>query len=101
MATISDFKLFIEYVELDNHNDTYCLYKSLQEIDEWGAFKCTKRSTSKGSMYFIKCDYFDEVLMLASDKARVYMLDYITNTCTGGMDMEVWFYLKEENQKEG
>ena len=70
MATICDFKGWLDFVELENYEEIYCIYRSVTDIDEWGAFKCTEKKTSKGSMFFLKCDYCDDTLMLASEKAR-------------------------------
>lgn len=99
MQTITDFKVWIEGSDLENYSDVYCLYKSVEGIDEWGAFSTTQRETSKGNMYFVKCDYLDEVLMLASDKARDYFMEYLEKKYAGEMDMEGWYYYNYEMEK--
>ncbi|HBS86442.1 MAG: hypothetical protein A2W91_19700 [Bacteroidetes bacterium GWF2_38_335] len=100
MATTSNFKEWVDFVELENYEEIYCIYRSVSDIDEWGAFKCTEKKTSKGSMYFLKCDYCDDTLMLASEKAREYFLKYIESTYVkSDMDIEGWYYFNREMEK--
>ncbi|MBK8808435.1 MAG: hypothetical protein IPO21_18115 [Bacteroidales bacterium] len=99
MATITDFKEWIKGSDLENYNDVYCLYKSVEELNEWGAFSTSKRQTSKGNMYFVKCVYLDEVLMLASDKVRDYFMEYLEKQYAGEMGMEDWYYFKYAMEK--
>jgi hypothetical protein len=99
MATITDFNTWISAADLENYNDVYCLYKSVEELNEWGAFKTTERKTSKGKMFFVKCDYLDDVLMLASEKARNFLMTTLEKNYCGEMDMEGWYYFKYSMEK--
>lgn len=99
MATMTDFKDWIDSSDLEDYNEVYCLYKSVEELNDWGAFTTTKRVTSKGNMYFVKCDYLDEILMLASDKARDYFMEYLTKKYAGEMNIEGWYYYNHEMEK--
>ena len=100
MATIRDFKAWIDGVDLEDYNEVYCLYRAVKDLNEWGGFRCTQRETSRGNMYFVKCDYTDDILMLASDKARDYFLDDLEKTHAGELDMEHWYGYKYSLEKE-
>lgn len=51
-------------------------------------------------MYFLKCSNTDEVIMLASEKARNSFLKQLEVTYAGeGMDIESWHGLKEGMEK--
>ncbi len=100
MATITDFNEWINAVELEDYNDVYCVYKSITELQEWGGFTGTMRTTSKGNMYFIKCSYMDDILMLASDKAKDAFLTTLEKRFAGDMTIEGWYdfsYSMEKN----
>ncbi len=100
MATTSDFKNWVDFVELENYEEIYCIYRAVADLDEWGAFKCTEKITSKGSMYFLKCDYCDDILMLASDKAREYFMKYIEDIYVQSeLDIEGWYSIKRAMEK--
>lgn len=99
MATMTDFDSWIHSADLENYNDVYYLFKSVEDTDEWGAFTTTKKTTEKDNMYFVKCDYIDDVLMLASDKAKDYLLKSLEKKYCGEMDMEAWYYFKYEMEK--
>lgn len=92
MATTTDFKLWTNFIDLENYEEIYCIYRSVSDIDEWGAFKCVKKETTKNNMYFLKCDYCDDTLVLASDKAKEGFLQYIQiNYMKNNTDVEGWY----------
>ena len=96
MATMTDFNEWLLGADIEDHNDVYCVFKAAKELEEWGAFNCTKRITSKGNMYFLKCSYIDDILMLASDKAREAFLYHLEKKYAGNEnDIESWYYYKE------
>jgi hypothetical protein len=96
MATITDFTTWLSGANIEDHNEVYCIYKAVSQLEEWEAFNCTERTTLKGRMYFLKCSYIDEVLMLASENARNAFLKHLEATYAGEeMDIESWYYLKE------
>lgn len=100
MATITDFKDFISGADLEDYNEVYCLFRAVKDIDDFGAFECKVRTTTKGNMYFVKCDHIDDVLMLASDKARDAFLLHLEKSYAGDMDMEGWYYYKYQMEKD-
>ena len=92
---MTDFENWLSGADLKDHNDVYCLYSAVKDFDECGAFKCSQKETSKGNMYFVKCDYVDGELMLASDKARDYFLKHLEKTYVGDeLDIESWYNFK-------
>lgn len=101
MATTTDFKLWTDFVQLENYEEIYCIYKSVSDNDEWGAFRCSKKENSNRTMYFLKCDYCDDILVLASEKAKDSFLQYIqTNYIKSDLDIEGWYgfeYAKSKN----
>ncbi len=97
---MTDFKDWIEAVELEDFNDVYCLYKSVEQLEEWGAFSTTQRMTSKGNIYFVKCSYIDDILMLASNKAKDYFIKNLEEVYAGDMTMEGWYYYKQQMEKD-
>jgi hypothetical protein len=99
MATMTDFKEWISAADLEDHNDVYCLYNAVEKLEEWGGFKCTKKETSKGNLYFVKCSYLDDILMLLSDKARDFFMDHLERTYAGEMNIEGWYYFKQAMEK--
>jgi hypothetical protein len=100
MAIVNDFELWLEGADLEDYHEVYYLYKSVEELQEWGAFRCTEKITSKGKMYFVYCKNISDPLHLASDKARDYFLKYIEKQYTGEMDIEEWYCFKENCEKK-
>lgn len=107
MATTMNFEEWIDGVDPDDYNEVYCIYRSVadlnedNDVEEWGGFKASRKETSRGPMYFIKSTFSDEVLMLASDKARDAFIDYLTKRFAGEeLDIEGWYYFKYEMDKE-
>jgi hypothetical protein len=100
MATISDFNIWIKGIELEDHSEVYALYYSVKDLDEHPGFKCTQETKLEGNKYFIKCAYSDDILILVSDKAREAFLKHIEKTYAGEMDIESWYSLKHELEKE-
>ncbi|WP_052600187.1 hypothetical protein [Aureispira sp. CCB-QB1] len=94
MATTTDIAGWLDFVEPENYEEIYCIYRSVNDADDWGAFSCTKKNSSKGNMYFLKCDYCDDTLMLASEKAKEFFLKYLSdNYVKSDLDIEGWYYL--------
>lgn len=99
MATITDFKEWLQGVDLDDYNDVYDLYCAVNSVADIGMFECLKKE-SDNSMYFVKSTTTDDVLLLASDKARNYFIDHLNTTFAGDLDIEGWYNFKHENEKD-
>jgi len=106
MATLTVFDDWLSGVDSADYNDIYCLYNAVNTVDthnpkeEWGAFNCTVKVTPARNMYFVKCSYFDDYLLLASDKARSAFLKHLEGKYASGMDMEVWYTIQSEKDKD-
>lgn len=98
MGIITDFQAFIDCADLEDYEDVYCLYRSVKEITEYAGFSTTQKSTSKGNSYFVKYIH-DDLLMLASEKARNYFMTFLEQKYTGDMDMEGWYAYKRAMAK--
>ena len=99
MATITDFKEWTFGIDLEDYNEIYCAFKAVQELEEWGGFNCSKKQGKDDNKYFLKCDRSDDILMLASDKARSFFMAYLEETYAGDMRMEGWYYFKHAMEK--
>jgi hypothetical protein len=101
MATITDFNVWLFGVDSENHHDVYNIYLAVKHMEESDGFSCSVKETANGNMYFLKCDYIDEILMLASDKARDAFLLHLEKTYAGkDNDIESWYSFKEAMAKE-
>ena len=99
MGTTTDFKSWLDFVELENYNDIYCIYRSVQGIDEWGAFKCTEKKTTKGELYFLKCDYCDDYLILTEKSRGAFLTVIEKEYVKSDMDIEGWYYFNHSMSK--
>ena len=48
----------------------------------------------------VECDYVDEPLILASEKAKDYFLKYLEKTYADGMGVEGWYAYMRAMSKE-
>ena len=94
MAVILDFENWLsqyDYNEAD-YEDIYCLYKSVEESCEFGAFKT---SPAKGlNKWIVSCLASGDQLLIASDDARKTFLKLLTRKCCGDLEMEGWHCMK-------
>lgn len=95
--TITDFDSWLTMIDSNEYEDIYCLYKSVEEIDSYGFFEVQKAGGA--DRYFVKCNYFEDKLMLASEKARGFFLKTIENKYLEGMDIESWYGYKHAMEK--
>jgi len=87
MATITDFDAWLDSVDPDDYKEVYCLYKSVEECEEWGMYST---SENNGKL-FVKGPVGD-TLMLASEKAKKTFLNILEDRyCDDGMDIESWY----------
>lgn len=93
---ITDFSSWLNCVSLD-YNDVYDLYRSVSENDAYGCFQ-TVSTNNEG--YIVKCDFLDEDLFLASDKAKNCLLNIIEKTCCNGMDIEGYWAFHHSMEKD-
>ncbi len=98
MSAITDFKEWFEGGDY-NFEEVYNLYQSVSRVEEWGLFATTSRETKTETQFFVKNNYSDEQLLLASEKARVAFLRYIEDSKCEGLDIESWYGFQYANNK--
>lgn len=91
METITDFSHWLSSVELEDHNDVYSLYQAVDRLEDWGAFSISKKESHNSTRYFVKCSFIDDVLLLASEKAKHAFLNQIEKKYAGEMTIEGWY----------
>jgi hypothetical protein len=76
MALNSNFAEWINYLNLNDCESVYSLYRSVSECDEYGQFS-TKNSKNSSSQWIVKND-FDEhnQLFLANEKMKYAFLKF-------------------------
>ena len=82
MQATTDFTEWLSGIELDDHNDIYSLYHSVEKCEEWGGFK-TVPATSAGDRWIVTYSCSDQPLLLASEKAKQAFLKHIEMTYCG------------------
>lgn len=97
-TTITDFKAWLDGLDLEDFNDVYSLYRAVQDCDDWGTFTCTKHESA--DKWFVKELGSDVTLLLASEKARDYFLEHLTRTNCGELEMEGWYAYHHAMEKE-
>lgn len=89
MATITDFKTWLDCNDLSDFNDVYSLYHSVQDVEKWAGFS-TERGKKEG-VYIVKSVECDDNLLLASENARSTFLSVIESRYCEGMDIETYY----------
>lgn len=95
-----DFKDWLADCDLEDYDDVHSLYRSVEENDEYGGFSTTTRNVSDGIQIFVKCDWFDNPLILKSEKQRKFFLDYIESTHCDDMGIEGWYAYHRAMEKD-
>ena len=87
MAIVTNFFDWVEDVDHENFYDVYCLYKALNNLTEWGAFRVYHRVTQRGSMYYVECTYIEDILLLGSVKTRDNFIRFIERKFAGSIEL--------------
>ncbi|MHA7831913.1 MAG: hypothetical protein ACX93O_12510 [Flagellimonas sp.] len=75
MPTTTDFQEFIDNLEETDIEEVYNLYSSIESCTQMGSYACSLNN----DRYFVKTDFNDITLMLASEEAKtafLKVLDY-------------------------
>ncbi len=100
MDNSKDIDSWLSYLEIDDFEEVYCLYRALNDVDKFGLFECSSKPTSYGKQFFLKCDFIEELLRLPSEKARQLCLEKIQQKFVkNGMTVEGW-YIYERGMRE-
>ena|ERR1700740_1708305 len=86
---ITDFTQWLDAADVSDltTQEMYHLYHSIAEKTEYAPWHVS----IAGEKLFIKADYFEESLMIASEKARDAFLELLRNKFFGGWDVESWY----------
>ena len=97
MSTHSDFDLWLDSIDLTNYDDIYSLYRAVSDEKDCGMFECQKN----GEKLFIKSSNTDDVLFLASEKAKNYFIEIIQKRFVDSeMSIDGWYEFKKAMGKE-
>lgn len=98
MAKITDYKTWLSHVNLENHENVYQLYNSVNNFEGSGIFYTSKEITNTGHQYLVKADGSEDTLLLESDDQKFEFLDYLSQQYTDAddNDIEKWYKLKQE-----
>lgn len=97
MGTITDFDEWLEFIDLSDFNDVYSLYRTVEDLSNWGSFSIEEGSENK---YFLKSSECDKTLMLASEKARTAFLKKIESDHCGDLDIESYYSFRHAMEKD-
>lgn len=101
MATITEFESWLDQVGLEDHDEVYCLYRSVLDCSdsspsEWGQFKCIKNPKGKK---FVTADNVDDTLMIASEDAEKHFFEIIRKHHCEDLTIEGWYAYCKEMEK--
>lgn len=92
----SDVYKWVESLDLEGYEEIYCLYRSIEVLDEYGLFTTRK----KGGKIFVKSSLLDEELQLNSEKQKQEMLKFIEDEYMNGMDSEGFYGFNRAMEKD-
>jgi len=98
MAKVTDSQNWLSGVNLENHEDVYNLYNSVNNFEKSGVFYTSKEITNNGYQYLVKADGNEDILLLESDDDKFAFIDYLAKNYTDSEegDIETWYNLKTE-----
>lgn len=101
MGNTTEFKEWLSNVNLDDHQDVYDLYNSINNYETAGKFHTSKEVTNDGSEYFVKAEGNQDPLHLKSEEEKFSFLQFIAEeyTDSGDGNVETWYNLKKEVNK--
>jgi len=101
MAEITDYKTWLSNVDIENDEDVYNLYSSVNNFEGSGIFYTSKHVQNHGNTYLVKADGNEDVLLLESDEIKFSFLEYLASEYTDSEegDIEKWYELKKQINK--
>jgi len=98
MGKATDYKKWISNVNLEDHQDVYDLYNSVNNYESAGKFHTSKEITNTGSEYLVKAEGNLDSLFLQSEEEKFSFLQHIADqyTDSGDGNIETWYNLKKE-----
>ena len=99
MGTITDFDAWLDQADPDDYEETYALYKAVEDGEAFGIYEC--KPSPDHSKWFVKAGHTDDTLMLASPQARAAFLRCIEERFGDGeLDMESWYHYNRNMAKD-
>ena len=99
MTATTDFGEWIADIDLEGHEEVYCLYNSVNDCDEWGFFK-TELAQGSNTRWIVTSTTNDQSLLLASELAKETFLKHLEKSYCGDLTMEGWHALKHAMAKD-
>jgi hypothetical protein len=98
MATITDFDIWLEEADPEGHEEIYALYHCVLDEEDYGIWELKKRA----GQLFIKAGHTDDVLRIASPRAKQFFLDIVKDRYVRdpGMDIEGWYGFRRAMEKD-
>lgn len=90
MVANTNFSAWLECADLENYEEVYCLYRSVDECADYGMFN-TQVAKGDNNGWIVRASYMDETLHLCSEKAKETFLSMIEKQFCGDMNMEGWY----------
>ena len=100
MNTITDFDAWLGCIDLSDYNDVYSLYRTVQDLSDWGPFTIKYNESASGHKCFLSSPECDDTLMLASELARTAFLRKLVSDYCGGLDMESYYSFRHAMEKD-
>lgn len=97
MNTITNFEDWIALIDLDDYEEIDSLYRSVDEVTSYGSFSTQRTKNEQG--YIVKSDGVDDLLLLASEKARISFLRKIEDEYCDGNE-EGWHAFMKAMEKD-
>lgn len=98
MEPTTDFELWLEGIELEDHQEVYALYRSVRDCDVYGLFSV--KPARGADSWLVTASHSDEPLLLASTRAKDALLDLLERSHCGDLDMEGWYSFKQAMAKD-
>lgn len=99
MATIADFKEWLEEIDLTDYDDVDSLYRTVSDLSDYGLFSIQEaRGTDNG--WILYADGCDDTLHIKTEKARALLLRIIEDDYCEGMSEEGWYAYHKAMEKD-
>jgi hypothetical protein len=98
MAT-TDFSEWLEGVDLSNYDDVDSLYRTVEELSDYGAFSI-KEANGDNNGWIVYAIDSEDTLHIKTEKARDSFLALIEEEYCEGMSEHAWYTFHREMEKE-
>ena len=96
MATITDFESWLGQVRPEGADDVYALFRAVDGEENFGRFRCSR----KDEQLFLRVDKWDDILVLASDKAVKAFLSTLKRRFNIEGDIEGWYIARKAMERD-